>query len=93
VKESDRVAATVEVLGRMGAKVTARPDGFVIEGPQRLRGARVHARGDHRIGMLAAIAGTLAEGETRVEDDAVGVSYPAFWGHLARAAEGGMITA
>lgn len=93
VKESDRVAATVEVLGRMGAKVTARPDGFVIEGPQHLRGARVQARGDHRIGMLAAIAGTLAQGETRVEDDAVGVSYPAFWGHLARAAEGGMITA
>jgi 3-phosphoshikimate 1-carboxyvinyltransferase len=93
VKESDRVAATVEVLGRMGVKVTARPDGFVIEGPQRLRGARVQARGDHRIGMLAAIAGTLAEGETRVEDDAVSVSYPAFWGHLARAAEGGMIKA
>jgi len=93
MKESDRMAATVEVLGRMGAKVTARPDGFVIDGAQQLRGARVQARGDHRIGMLAAIAGALAEGETRVEDDAVGVSYPAFWGHLARAAEGGMITA
>ena len=39
------------------------------------RGARVEADGDHRIGMLGAIAGSLADGETRVDNDAVsGVS-------------------
>lgn len=43
--------------------------------------------------MLGAIAGALAEGETRIENDAVGVSYPNFWQDLARAAEGGMIKA
>jgi 5-enolpyruvylshikimate-3-phosphate synthase len=43
--------------------------------------------------MLAAVAGSLAGGETRIENDAVGVSYPAFWEHLAQVAGGGMIRA
>ncbi len=93
VKESDRVEAVVEVLGRMGARITAHPDGFTVHGPAKLHGARVDGRGDHRIGMLGAIAGSLASGETRVENDAVGVSYPDFWHDLAHAAEGGMISA
>jgi 3-phosphoshikimate 1-carboxyvinyltransferase len=86
VKESNRVEAVVRVLSRMGARITARDDGFVVHGPCQLRGARVDAAGDHRIGMLAGIAGSLALGETRVENDAVGVSYPAFWEDLARCA-------
>ena len=93
VKESDRVQATVDVLSRMGARITPREDGFVVHGPAHLHGARLDGRGDHRIGMLGAIAGSLATGETRIENDAVGVSYPAFWQDLARAAEGGMIGA
>ncbi len=87
VKESDRVEAVVEVLGRLGAKVVPHPDGFSVSGPiSPLRGNRVDAHGDHRIGMLAAVAGALAEGQTRIDNDAVGVSYPAFWDDLAAAA-------
>jgi 3-phosphoshikimate 1-carboxyvinyltransferase len=93
VKESDRVRATVTTLSRMGARIRPTSDGFIVEGPAALTGARVDGLGDHRIGMLGAIAGALASGETRVDNDAVGVSYPAFWQDLARAAEGGMITA
>ncbi len=93
VKESNRVEATVDVLSKMGAQITARADGFVVQGPAVLHGARLDGRGDHRVGMLGAIAGTLAAGETRIENDAVGVSYPAFWEDLARAAQGGMIRA
>lgn len=93
VKESNRVQATVDVLSKMGARVTPRPDGFVVHGPAKLHGARIDGLGDHRVGMLGAVAGSLAEGETRIENDAVGVSYPEFWAHLARAADGGMITA
>lgn len=93
VKESNRVEATVDVLTRMGAKITPRADGFVVHGGSRLTGAHLSGRGDHRVGMLGAIAGSLADGETRIDDDAVGVSYPNFWQDLARAAEGGMITA
>ncbi len=92
VKESDRAAATVAVLSAMGARITARPDGFIVEGPARLQGASVDGLGDHRVGMLGAIAGALATGQTRIENDAVGVSYPSFWQDLARAADGRMIS-
>ncbi len=89
VKETDRVAATVQALGRLGAQVQPRADGFSVSGPiASFKGSRVDAGGDHRIGMLAAIAGCLADGTTRVDNDAVAVSYPNFWNDLSRAAEG-----
>jgi 3-phosphoshikimate 1-carboxyvinyltransferase len=92
VKESNRVDAVVETLGRMGAKVAPREDGFVVRGPIRgLHGARLDGRGDHRIGILGAIAASLAEGQTRIENTAVEVSYPRFWADLAAAAEGGKV--
>lgn len=87
-KESDRVEAVVATLTKLGARVIARDDGFLVSGPQALRGATVDGLGDHRIGMLAAIAGMLAGGETRVENDAVGVSYPGFWDDLRNASQG-----
>lgn len=93
VKESDRVEAVVSVLGRMGGDVAARPDGFVVRGPSVLRGARISGGGDHRVGMLGAVAGCLAEGTTQVEDDATGISYPNFWEDLARAAGARKISA
>ena len=89
-KESDRVEAVVQALGRLGARVTARDDGFSVRGPIALRGGRVDGGGDHRIGMLGGIAGSLADGETRVENSAVAVSYPGFWNDLASAAQGGL---
>jgi 3-phosphoshikimate 1-carboxyvinyltransferase len=93
VKESDRVQATVNLLRAMGARISPRPDGFVVEGPVKLTGGHVDGLGDHRVGMLGAIAGALASGETHIANDAVGVSYPGFWQDLAQAAEGGMIRA
>lgn len=91
VKESDRVEAVVRVLGAMGADITAREDGFVVHGPCLLTGAEVDAAGDHRMGMLAAIAGALANGQTNILRDAVGVSYPHFWDDLANASQQGII--
>lgn len=86
VKESDRIEAVVRMMGRMGADIHARDDGFVVSGPTPLHGARVDGLGDHRIGMVGAVAGALADGETHVADDAVSVSYPGFWDELARSA-------
>lgn len=88
-KESDRVESVVATLGRMGVRVQARDDGFAIHGPApAIRGARVDAGGDHRIGMLAGILGALAEGDTHVTNGAVEVSYPGFWNDLQRASAG-----
>ena len=86
VKESNRVETTVRALAALGANVTGRDDGFMVSGPiDAMYGAPIDAGGDHRIGMLGAVAGALVDGQTRVDNGAVEVSYPAFWDDLARA--------
>jgi 3-phosphoshikimate 1-carboxyvinyltransferase len=83
-KETDRIETTVDSLRALGAHITAAPDGFVVRGvPTRLEGGRMHARGDHRIAMLGAVAGVLSRSGVRVEDpDCVAVSFPDFYALL-----------
>lgn len=82
VKESDRIAAVVENLKRMGAAVEEFPDGFRIERSQ-LRGAEIDSFGDHRIAMAFAVAGLLADGETRIMgSECVDISFPGFFRSL-----------
>jgi 3-phosphoshikimate 1-carboxyvinyltransferase len=79
VKESDRIAAIVDGLRRMGASIEGTPDGFEVRGPSRLKGAVVDAAGDHRIAMALAIAALTADDETTITGwDSVGISYPGF---------------
>lgn len=89
VKESDRIAATVANLTRMGASVEERPDGWQIKRSGKLHGARLSAFGDHRIAMACAIAACAAEGESQIEGAAnsVAVSLPEFWSLLESVAE------
>jgi 3-phosphoshikimate 1-carboxyvinyltransferase len=80
VKESDRIAAIAEGLAAMGADITALDDGWVINGPRPLEGARVQSHRDHRIAMALAVAGLLADGTTEIEDaECVEISYPGFF--------------
>jgi len=86
VKESDRLAALAEGLGRMGARVSELPDGLVIEGGLPLASAAVRAHDDHRIAMALAIAGLVARGATTIEGaECVAVSFPGFFDVLAEA--------
>jgi 3-phosphoshikimate 1-carboxyvinyltransferase len=79
VKESDRIRAVASELGRLGARITERPDGLRIEGGARLRGAVVQSGGDHRMAMALVVAGLLADGETVVEDtECIATSFPGF---------------
>lgn len=85
VKETDRIATTVAELRKLGAQIEARPDGFVVSGPTRLRGARVDSHGDHRLAMALAVAGLLAEGATAVQGaECIPDSFPGFAQTLAR---------
>ena len=90
VKESDRIAALVENLKRMGAHVEERADGLKVEGRAagKLHGAEIDPKGDHRIAMAFAVAGLAAEGETVIRGaECAGVSYPSFFEDLNRVAE------
>ncbi len=79
VKESDRIGALVTELRKLGAHIEERPDGFIVDGPARLRGAVVDSHGDHRLAMSLAIAGMIADGETIVVNaEAYRESFPNF---------------
>ncbi len=83
VKESDRIATMEEGLAAMGADITATDDGWVINGPRALEGARVSAHGDHRVAMALAVAGLVADGKTEIDGaECVEISYPQFFDHL-----------
>jgi 3-phosphoshikimate 1-carboxyvinyltransferase len=83
VKESDRIAATVENLRKMNAEVEEFPDGLRV-GKSNLKGAKVDSFGDHRISMAFAVAGLFATGKTEiVNHECAAVSFPEFFDCLA----------
>jgi 3-phosphoshikimate 1-carboxyvinyltransferase len=81
VKETDRIEAVTDGLRSAGARIHSRDDGWTITGvPARLRGGRVDARGDHRIAMLAAVAGLASREGVEVEGaETVAISFPGFY--------------
>lgn len=83
LKESDRLASITDALRRLGADVDPQPDGFIVRGRPELRGATVDSFKDHRIAMMAAIAGCAISGETQIADvDCAATSFPDFWSLL-----------
>lgn len=83
VKETDRITAVVDELSKMGADITATEDGMIINGPTPLSGADIKTYGDHRLGMMAAVAALAASGPVTIDDqDCIAVSYPGFFEHL-----------
>ena len=83
VKETDRITAVVTELKKLGADITATEDGMIINGPTSLKGAKLNTYGDHRIGMMAAIASLMTDSPVEIDDaDCIAVSYPTFFEHL-----------
>lgn len=82
-KESDRISAMCQELGKMGATIEELPDGLKIHGTV-LKGAELDGHGDHRIVMALAVAGLGAEGRTIINGaNTVSKSYPGFVRDLA----------
>jgi 3-phosphoshikimate 1-carboxyvinyltransferase len=81
VKETDRIEAVTDGLRPLGARIHSREDGWTVTGvPQRLRGGRIDARGDHRIAMLAAVAGLASREGVAIEGaDTAAISFPGFY--------------
>ena len=84
VKETDRIQVVADSLNSMGAEITPTEDGMIIKGQSTLHGARVNTFGDHRIGMMTAIAALLvADGEVELDRaEAINTSYPSFFDDL-----------
>ena len=81
VKESDRVASTVEMLSAFGAEAKGHEWGISVQGHggAGLAAATVDSRGDHRIAMAAAVLAARLGGVSRIDGwEAVATSYPGF---------------
>jgi 3-phosphoshikimate 1-carboxyvinyltransferase len=81
VKESDRIESVTNGLRALGVRIRARDDGFEVRGvPARPTGGRMASDGDHRIVMLAAVAGLVSrEGVDVGGAEAVAISFPGFF--------------
>lgn len=85
VKETNRINTVVTELKKLGADIEATDDGMIIHGKTSLKadGVTVDSHGDHRIGMMLAIAACITEGTMSLHrSEAIAVSYPTFFEHL-----------
>ena len=84
VKETDRIQVVADALNAMGADIMPTDDGMIIKGKTPLHGAKVNTFGDHRIGMMTAIAVLLvSDGDVELERaEAINTSYPSFFNDL-----------
>lgn len=84
-KESDRLAAALDLLARAGAVAREKRDGrgtvLVVDGRAGApRPAAFAAHGDHRVAMTAAVlALALPAGSTLDDPGVVAKSWPGFW--------------
>jgi 3-phosphoshikimate 1-carboxyvinyltransferase len=80
VKETDRIAAVVETLTTLGAKIEATDDGMIIEGKTPLTGGKISSYHDHRMAMMGAIASSYSKEEIIIDDiSSIAISYPEFF--------------
>lgn len=81
LKESDRLQAIINNIGRMGGKAYVHQNNLVIT-PRSLKGTTLSANNDHRIAMSFAMTSLRVPGVAIEEPECVKKSYPHFWNDL-----------
>ncbi|MGR3318449.1 MAG: 3-phosphoshikimate 1-carboxyvinyltransferase [Candidatus Anammoxibacter sp.] len=83
IKETDRIAAVVNELQRIGVKCTEHNDGFEIE-PSIPHPAEIETYDDHRMAMSFALIGLVVNGIKIKNPDCVTKTFPGFFDELAK---------
>jgi len=80
VKESDRLAATADMLRVNGVAVEIEGDDLIVNGKGSVPGGgEVKTHMDHRIAMSALMMGLASENPVRIDDSAfIATSFPGF---------------
>ena len=80
VKESDRLAATADMLRANGVTIEIEGDDLIVHGKGRpAGGGEVKTHMDHRIAMSALVLGLATENPVRIDDSAfIATSFPGF---------------
>lgn len=91
VKETDRLAAILEGLSKLGVRAWAEGDDLYIEGKPGLvapEGLVFDSLGDHRLAMTWSLVGFTGAHPVSIRDfEAVRVSYPGFRADIERLAK------
>lgn len=77
-KETDRLAATVTELLRLGIEAEATDDGMIIN-PGEPRAGRIETYGDHRMAMSFALLGLCQSGIVIADPGCVAKTFPRFF--------------
>ena len=80
-KETDRIAAVVTELKRLGISAVEEPDGFLIH-PGVPNPGEVQTYRDHRMAMSFALVGLRSAGIQIADPACVAKTYPNFWNDL-----------
>lgn len=84
-KETDRIAASVTELRRLGVPATETDDGFVVRPDGTPRGpATIATYDDHRMAMSFALVGLVVPGIEVADPGVVAKTHPGFWDDLDR---------
>jgi 3-phosphoshikimate 1-carboxyvinyltransferase len=86
-QETDRIAAAVAELRRLGARVDEHADGFTVY-PSALHGATVRTYDDHRMAMAFAVAGLRVPGVLIEHPGCVAKTFPEYFARLEAACAG-----
>jgi 3-phosphoshikimate 1-carboxyvinyltransferase len=84
LKETDRLAAIVTELRKLGAEVEIEGDDLIIDPPGEVRPASVDTYDDHRMAMSFALAGTKVGGVVIRDKECVNKTYPHYFEDLER---------
>jgi 3-phosphoshikimate 1-carboxyvinyltransferase len=79
--ETDRIAAVVAELRRVGIRAEETADGFVVH-PGTPRPARIETYDDHRMAMSFALLGLRVPGIEIADPACVGKTFPGYWDAL-----------
>ena len=78
-KETDRVAALVNEIRRLGLNAEEHDDGLTIHPGVPVPTEPVRTYDDHRMAMSFALAGLMTRGIEVADPGCVGKTYPKFW--------------
>jgi 3-phosphoshikimate 1-carboxyvinyltransferase len=90
IKESDRLAALVTELRRIGIEAEELPDGLRIQGGKP-HGADIETYADHRMAMSFAVLGARVPGMRIETPECVSKSYPTFFEQLQTLSAAGSV--
>ncbi|MBM7569833.1 3-phosphoshikimate 1-carboxyvinyltransferase [Aquibacillus albus] len=84
-KETDRIESVVQTLKAIGADIEGTKDGMIIKGNSSIDGGVADSFGDHRIGMMIAVASLISSQPITLKNPGcIAISYPEFFSDLKK---------